>query len=479
MGGNIFRGKATYGNPELFACANDVKIGKYCSIATGVILDGGLNHNYNNLSTYPFNVRFPENPHLNNTSYPQNHPITRGDIIIGNDVWIGRDAFIMSGVTIGDGAIIGARSMVTKDVAPYTIVGGSPARLIRNRFDEKTVEKLKIMKWWDWSHDEIEASIPKLMSGDVDGLYEEYLERNKHKWMGQRVGVVSRSMNNKLYSMMRDLLPLDFEFVQISDCHGVEGAVNYIYRMVFMEQFDWVINVDEDFYAYDPDSILSLLTHMINNDIDYCGISDGGMCIHRFHSPIVVNPFFNIFNTRKIRDALDDVMYVERTFKYSDELFKFMPTNIKEGFPWVNDNFEPYYPFFYWLPARGFKPLYLESYELPGENISTIVKNHEGVEMGIHTWFTREYGRDEYHTNRINAAYELAVSKQGKKTTRKLPDNIVFEHTEVEVLHGIELDNQVAEITSLIDDDIVAKMLSDTEADEAEKLPKRTRKGKK
>ena len=155
MGGNIFRGKATYGNPELFACANDVKIGKYCSIAAGVLLDGGLNHNYNNLSTYPFNVRFPENPHLNNTNYPQNHPITRGDIIIGNDVWIGEGAYIKAGVNIGNGAVVGMGSVVTRDVPPYAIVAGNPARIIRMRFDERIIKALLAMAWWDKSDDDL------------------------------------------------------------------------------------------------------------------------------------------------------------------------------------------------------------------------------------------------------------------------------------------------------------------------------------
>ena len=383
-----------------------------------------LNHNYNNISTYPFNIGIGENPHRNNSSYPQNHPITKGDIHVGNDVWIGRDSIIMSGVTIGDGAIIGARAVVTKDVEPYSIVGGVPARHIRYRIPEDKIPVMLNLKWWDWEHEDIEKAIPLLMSSDIDGLVEQSREKTKHHYRGYRIGIVTRSMNDDLYNKMRELYPSDFKFIRVTDCHGVEGAVNYLYKLVFMEEFDWVINIDEDFFTYDPSRITSLLDHMIDNDIDYCGISDGGMCIHRFHSPIVVNPFFNIFNTKKIREALDDINYVQNNFFFNESMLQYMPPIIKEGFPWVNDNFEPYYQFFYWLPCRGFKPLYLESYELPDENISTIVKNHLGEEIGIHTWFTREYGRDQYHTDRIINAYNLAksyesVTEKPKKESKK------------------------------------------------------------
>lgn len=94
--------------------------------------------------------------------------MTKGDIIIGNDVWIGYEAVIMAGVHIGDGAIIGARAVVTKDVPPYTIVGGTPAKEIRKRFDEDVVKKLLRLQWWDWSIDEIRCYLPHLVQGCWD-----------------------------------------------------------------------------------------------------------------------------------------------------------------------------------------------------------------------------------------------------------------------------------------------------------------------
>ena len=94
----------------------------------------------------------------------------KGDIVIGNDVWIGYEAVILAGVTIGDGAIIGTRAVVTKDVPPYTIVGGVPARMIRKRFSDEDVKTLQEMKWWDWPVEKISSAIPFIQAGDIDSL---------------------------------------------------------------------------------------------------------------------------------------------------------------------------------------------------------------------------------------------------------------------------------------------------------------------
>lgn len=94
----------------------------------------------------------------------------KGDIVVGNDVWIGYEAVILAGVTIGDGAIIGARAVVTKDVPPYTIVGGIPAKQIRKRFNEETIDILLKLKWWDWSKERIAKNIAAIQSGNVKQL---------------------------------------------------------------------------------------------------------------------------------------------------------------------------------------------------------------------------------------------------------------------------------------------------------------------
>lgn len=139
-------------------------IGKFCSIACGAkFLFTSANHKMSSLSTYPFPI-FYEEWGLDAKDI-RNAWDNKGDIIIGNDVWIGYEAVIMSGVTIGDGAIIGTRAVVTKDVPPYTIVGGVPAKPIRKRFDDATVERLIKLRWWDWEHEKIAQSIAAIQAG--------------------------------------------------------------------------------------------------------------------------------------------------------------------------------------------------------------------------------------------------------------------------------------------------------------------------
>lgn len=139
-------------------------IGKFCSIACGAkFLFTSANHKMSSLSTYPFPI-FYEEWGLDAKDI-RNAWDNKGDIIIGNDVWIGYEAVIMTGVTIGDGAIIGTRAVVTKDVLPYTIVGGVPAKPIRKRFDDATVEKLIKLRWWDWEHEKIAQSIAAIQAG--------------------------------------------------------------------------------------------------------------------------------------------------------------------------------------------------------------------------------------------------------------------------------------------------------------------------
>lgn len=144
-------------------------IGKFCSIACGAkFLFNSANHTMASLSTYTFPLFFEEWG-LEKEKVAEAWD-NKGDIVIGNDVWIGYEAVILSGVTIGDGAIIGSRAVVTKDVPPYTIVGGVPAKTIRRRFDEETIKKLLGLKWWDWPEESIRKNIAAIQSGRVQQL---------------------------------------------------------------------------------------------------------------------------------------------------------------------------------------------------------------------------------------------------------------------------------------------------------------------
>lgn len=144
-------------------------IGRFTSIACGTkFVFNCANHTLKSLSTYSFPIFFDE-WNLNRDEIGKAWD-NQGDIIIGNDVWVGYEAVIMAGVTIGDGAIIGARALVTKDVTPYTIVGGVPAKPIRRRFDDRTIETLQKISWWNWPYERIQKAIPYIQSGDIETL---------------------------------------------------------------------------------------------------------------------------------------------------------------------------------------------------------------------------------------------------------------------------------------------------------------------
>ena len=144
-------------------------IGKFCSIACGAkFLFNSANHTLKSLSNYTFSLFFEEwGLDKKNVASAWDN---KGDIIIGNDVWIGYEAVIMAGVHIGDGSVIAARAVVTKDVPPYTIVGGTPARKIRMRFEEEIIVKLQQIQWWNWPVEKIRQSLPYIMNGTVDRL---------------------------------------------------------------------------------------------------------------------------------------------------------------------------------------------------------------------------------------------------------------------------------------------------------------------
>lgn len=140
-------------------------IGKFCQLATGVrFIMNGANHPMNGVSTYPFKV-FGKSWQESSMEV-----VNKGNTLIGNDVWIGNNVTIMQGINIGDGAIIGTNALVTKDVEPYSIVGGNPATLIRKRFDEQTIAFLMQLKWWDWHPDKIAENLPALTSGNLQAL---------------------------------------------------------------------------------------------------------------------------------------------------------------------------------------------------------------------------------------------------------------------------------------------------------------------
>ena len=143
-------------------------IGKFCALAKGIkFIMNGANHKLNGFSTYPFQIF--------GNGWEKVAPGTgelpyKGDTVIGNDVWIGYEAVIMPGIQVGDGAIIAAKSVVVGDVAPYTIVGGNPAKCIRQRFDDNTIRRLLEVAWWSWDIEKITRNLEKIVAVDIEAL---------------------------------------------------------------------------------------------------------------------------------------------------------------------------------------------------------------------------------------------------------------------------------------------------------------------
>jgi acetyltransferase-like isoleucine patch superfamily enzyme len=136
-------------------------IGKFCSFASNVTILLGGEHRTDWITTYPFNVLF------NEFSNFKEHPKSKGNVKIGNDVWVGMNVIILSGVTVGDGAVIGAGAVVSKDVPPYAIVAGNPAKIVKTRFSPTEISRLLEIKWWDWDFELIKKNMHLLLSNDI------------------------------------------------------------------------------------------------------------------------------------------------------------------------------------------------------------------------------------------------------------------------------------------------------------------------
>lgn len=168
-------GSYTYGEPRVCvwryrgSVGTRVTIGKYCSIAPGVTILTGGNHRSDTVSTFPFRIMM-DLPGKDDDGFRYSN----GDVVIGNDVWVGQDATIMSGVTVGHGAVIATGALVSRPVAPFAIVGGNPAEVIRYRFDERQIAALLEIRWWDWPDAKVREAVPLLNGGTIDEFIARY-----------------------------------------------------------------------------------------------------------------------------------------------------------------------------------------------------------------------------------------------------------------------------------------------------------------
>jgi acetyltransferase-like isoleucine patch superfamily enzyme len=152
------------------------RMGSFCSIAPNITVFLGGNHRTDWITTFPFGHVYPEQ--LGGT-HIQGHPTSKGDIVVGNDVWIGFNSTIMSGVTIGNGAVISANATVVKDVEPYAIVGGNPAKHIKFRFEPEIRELLEQLRWWDLPVEEIRVIAEKLSTQPTVELLQALIDTYK------------------------------------------------------------------------------------------------------------------------------------------------------------------------------------------------------------------------------------------------------------------------------------------------------------
>ncbi len=164
-------GRHTYGSPTIDSyegSERSVSIGSFCSISRDVVIITGGIHPHDFLSTFPFRAKWGMAGALQDGI-----PGSNGDVVIGSDVWIGTEAMILSGITIGDGAIIAARSVITRDVPPYAVVAGAPAKVVKYRFSPEVIERLLQIKWWEWDDARIKETVPLLSSNRVEDFLKE------------------------------------------------------------------------------------------------------------------------------------------------------------------------------------------------------------------------------------------------------------------------------------------------------------------
>ncbi|MND50711.1 Chloramphenicol acetyltransferase [compost metagenome] len=167
-------GTGTYGLPTVkdFGDGTTLKIGAYSSIASGVLIVLGGHHRTDWVTTYPFPAKLSEAAHISD------YGGSRGDVIIGNDVWLCSQCTILSGVTVGTGAVVAASTVVTRDVAPYSIVAGNPARVVGWRFDERVRAELLASQWWEWPKEEVTQVVGLLCNDNIENFLAYARKRN-------------------------------------------------------------------------------------------------------------------------------------------------------------------------------------------------------------------------------------------------------------------------------------------------------------
>ena len=225
-----------------------------------------------------------------------------------------------------------------------------------------------------------------------------------------KIMIFTRSMNSKLYQMSSDTITLPFKHIRLKHT----SALGYFYDLLKYD-IDYAINIDEDAFVSDNNRLESLLKYCIANKYVNCGFPDGGVLPIRHENPIVTNPFFNIFDVKKIKEHLDYKTIENFDFKKSD-YESYAPKHLFTGSDYIYSyNPDPFYPFILWL-NMNFKCLYLNAttYE-NNDGYTTILEDYEGKPFLYHTWFSRFYEQNPIHNRRINNIYTLCTDKNVDK----------------------------------------------------------------
>jgi len=244
------KGKYSYGNPTIRWSNSNAKFicGKFCSIANNVNIYLGGNHRSDWITTYPFGH---VNKNIFNSFDGEGHPSTNGNVIVENDVWICDNVTIMSGIKIGNGAIIANNSHVVKNVEPYSIVGGNPAKLIKYRFSEDKIKQLLKIKWWDWDDNKINNNIKLLCDDNIDLFIEKHKTKNKiltsvSNWLDSFIYFLeSMELENQEIPIWVGLDPnisekcIYYNTEQLSRCFVVEKIMNILSNENVLEIWDY------------------------------------------------------------------------------------------------------------------------------------------------------------------------------------------------------------------------------------------------
>ena len=230
----------------------------------------------------------------------------------------------------------------------------------------------------------------------------------------EKIKIYTRSMNRVLYHKAMALCTLPYKKERLVGT----TADGYLMQIIEDTEADWAINIDEDAFISDIEALKRLLEHCIDRGYDNCGMPDGGVVHLRDGNPLVTNPYFNIFNTKSLRDKISTLDLTERP---QEERFA-QRDLLVDDHNFQNVGEEPYYPLLIWM-GNHCKTLYLKA-TTHADGESTVLCNHLGEPFLIHTWYSRCYNNDRFHTRRINRAFREACTKQGIHYSSPISDTM-------------------------------------------------------